>query len=69
MTEWINVKDQESPKESILVWGKCGMPHVTYYDYDEHCHTEHCYENGIHFPGSAIEFTHWMPLPKAPHER
>lgn len=68
MTEWIRVEDQEPPKKPILVFGKCGMPHVAIYDYDEHCHTECCYEGRYHAPGSRIEFTHWKPLPEPPRE-
>ena len=66
--EWIKVKDQFPPRETILVWGKCGMPHVAIYKYDAYCHTEHCYEGGFHAGGSDIAFTHWMPLPKPPEE-
>ena len=66
--EWINVKDCPPPEKAILVYGKCGMPHIAIFDYGNHCHTEHCYiENGHHFPGSPIEFTHWIPLPEKPH--
>ena len=67
--EWIKIEDKEPPKESILVWGKCGMPHVSVYDYSEHCHTECCYSSGGHFTGEGIDFTHWMPLPEKPKEK
>ncbi len=66
--EWRSVEDHPPPNESILVYGKCGMPHVTKYDYDMHCHTECCYDNGFHASGYDIEFTHWMPLPEPPIE-
>lgn len=64
---WISVKDTAAPKEPILVLGlPCRMPHVAIYDYGEHVHTECCYDQGGHFPGSSIEFEYWMPLPTPP---
>lgn len=68
MRKWISVKDRSPPNESIIVFGTCRMPHVSIFDYEEHCHTECCYENGRHFTGESIEFTHWMPLPKPPKD-
>lgn len=61
--KWLHVKENAAPKETILVLGKCGMPHVGIYDYGRHCHTECCYGNGSHFIGDNIEFDYWMPIP------
>lgn len=64
--EWISVKDRLPPKTPIMVLGDCGMPHVAQYDYDIHCHTENCDENGGHGTGEEILFSYWMPLPNPP---
>jgi len=65
--KWISIKDIEAPQDTILVFGSlCNMPHVAIWDDGSHCHTECCYKEGHHFPGSTIDFNFWMPLPKAP---
>jgi hypothetical protein len=65
---WINCKDVPAPPRDLLVWGKCGMPHIAYWTYNSHSHTECCFEDNEHYSGDTIEFTHWAELPEAPHD-
>lgn len=62
---WIRCEDQPAPPRDILVWGKCGIPHVGVWDYGDHCHTECCHGT-YHSGGCPIEFTHWSELPVRP---
>lgn len=64
--KWNKCDEFPPPHRTILVWGVCGMPHVAIWDYNVFCHTEHCYENGSHFTGGDIRFTHWAELPNPP---
>ena len=68
--EWIERKEvcnEPNPKlEKILVWGKCGCPHVAFYGYGTWNHTECCYEDGGHFTGESIDFDFWQPIPNQP---
>jgi hypothetical protein len=67
--EWIKRKevgDEPNPNlEKILVFGKCGSPHVAYYDYGSWNHTECCHGDH-HTPGDEIDFEYWMPVPTPP---
>lgn len=75
--EWIERKevgDEPNPElGKILVWGKCGYPHVAYYVYGSWNHTDACsYDHknkdydGSHHTGSNIEFDFWIPVPNQP---
>lgn len=65
LMKWYLRSDKEpDPKlfKYILVIGKCGKPHVAYYDYGDWNHTECCHESGGHSPGMVLDFERWMPL-------
>ena len=68
--EWIDRKEvgnEPNPSlKKIMVWGKCGCPHIAFYDYDNWCHTECCYDSGGHCTGETIEFDFWTPIPNQP---
>ncbi len=66
---WIDRKIQEPDLKLkwILVWGKCGKPHIAYNDYDDWNHTEACIDNDGHFSGDAIDFDFWQKIPNGPY--
>lgn len=63
---WRSCEDFPPPERDLLVWSKCGMPHIAMWRYETHVHTECCYRDGEHFAGDDIEFTHWSELPVRP---
>ena len=69
--EWIKRSEQEPDPslDYILVWGRCGKPHIAFYSRKNWCHTEKCYEyEEPHFIGNSIDFEYWAYAPKGPVE-
>lgn len=67
MQNWINKKiNPPILKEILVLCKKCNKQHVVYFDYNDYCLSEYCYEGGHQFTGASIDFDWYMPLPKPP---
>jgi len=61
---WIKRSENEPIVKRILAYSVSGNIHVLHWDYDDWLLSE----TDEDFPGSSVEFTHWMPLPPKPQE-